>query len=197
MGTQTKFVVGQVVRSTVNAQGMRAGHAYRVVDISTLSTAFGGFTTYTLEALADEKMGVGAKRLAVGNGHLILTAEEQAEHDCDKCGDTVATSEPVGPRFVCDECVAPAPAPVRQRLAPSKTLAEIFARAAAESKVAGQPAPTATLLQVANEYGLIWDGSSFVPLEETSACQLVGHCVLQAGHNGPCREMFASARGSR
>lgn len=62
-----RFKIGQKVRATVNAQGLRDGQVYEVTDATTVVTGFGGFTTYEVWDAEQLRM------LSVGNGHLVLT----------------------------------------------------------------------------------------------------------------------------
>lgn len=78
------FTNGQIVKSSVNAQGMTRGAQYMVVDVLPNSTAFGTFITYELVAIADTFVTASGqrvvapvhRRLRVGNGHLVLSAVE-------------------------------------------------------------------------------------------------------------------------
>lgn len=63
----SQFSVGQRVVSQVDAQGIKCGSVYVVVDVSKRSYPFGTFVTYTVES-------EDGTRLSVGNGHLVLSA---------------------------------------------------------------------------------------------------------------------------
>lgn len=62
----TRFQIGDRVRSRVNAQGLVAGHEYRVCDVLVRALPFGDYVTYVVRA--DDA----AKDLHVGNAHLLL-----------------------------------------------------------------------------------------------------------------------------
>ncbi len=77
---ETTFTVGQVVRATSNAQGLRKGQTYRIVRVEELPSAFGNFVRYHLRphdwfdaSLYDPVNHVTAT-LPVLNGHLLLEA---------------------------------------------------------------------------------------------------------------------------
>lgn len=88
----TKFKVGDVVRSKVDAQCMKVGGLYRVVDVDFVARGiFGEFVTYVVTPVGSNQ------RIDVGNGHLVL---EAAAKDCSllevarsdaRCDDTGAT----------------------------------------------------------------------------------------------------------
>lgn len=61
----SRFQQGQTVRALCSAQGFEAGELLRVAAVEVLATAFGGFTTLSLERASGEL-------LSVANGHLLL-----------------------------------------------------------------------------------------------------------------------------
>jgi hypothetical protein len=63
------LAVGALVRSKVTAQGMVKGETYRVVDTRTTTNITGRYTTYVLVSTDATRAD---RRLAVGNGHLLL-----------------------------------------------------------------------------------------------------------------------------
>jgi hypothetical protein len=73
------FKEGDRVRSNVDAQGMKKGNVYDVVDVESRHTPFGVFMTYQV---VDPKTGV---QLTVRNAHLLLSRvnegmNEQVDH---------------------------------------------------------------------------------------------------------------------
>lgn len=73
----TRFTVGQRVRSRVTAQNLVAGALYRVTDVRTDWTPFGGFVTYVVKAEPGYHPGLGDAEVHVENGHLILEAARE------------------------------------------------------------------------------------------------------------------------
>lgn len=69
LGEQTRWNKGDRVKSNVTAQGLKKGEEYTVVDMDEMRTPFGTFVTYHVT----DKNG---KKIAVGNGHLVLQAAE-------------------------------------------------------------------------------------------------------------------------
>lgn len=67
------FEQGQIVKSRVDAQGLKRGSFYRVVNATLRSTPFGGFVTYEVKPLD------GGEHLSVGNGHLVLEEADEAD----------------------------------------------------------------------------------------------------------------------
>lgn len=63
----TRFQVGQVVRSTVTAQGMTKGADYDVMQVDVRPSFLGATVEYQLQARD------GSAAFWVGNGHLLLT----------------------------------------------------------------------------------------------------------------------------
>lgn len=47
------FCHDDIIRSHVNAQGMRKGDVYRVIDSRRFATSFGDFVTYTIVPIDD------------------------------------------------------------------------------------------------------------------------------------------------
>lgn len=68
----TTFTKGQLVQSTIDAQGLVRGAYYNVVDVQIMPTPFGNFVTYIVELVGAQV----PKQIAVVNGHLLL---EQAK----------------------------------------------------------------------------------------------------------------------
>lgn len=60
------YKVGSVVRSLVDAQGLRQGTTYEVVEVQQLCTPWGVTVTYGLAPQS------GGSTLPVRNGHLVL-----------------------------------------------------------------------------------------------------------------------------
>jgi hypothetical protein len=65
--SHTAFHTGQIVKSRVDAQGLRKGAAYVVTKVLEEHYPFGTFVTYLV---ADDN----SDTYAVGNGHLVLEA---------------------------------------------------------------------------------------------------------------------------
>lgn len=59
-----EYRIGTVVRSLVDAQGLKKGETYEVLGSKTRHTFVGGFTTLTLK--------LGENKYEVGNPHLVL-----------------------------------------------------------------------------------------------------------------------------
>ena len=74
----TEYAIGDVVASTVDAQGMDKDAIYCVVDVLTKPSFLGTFVTYVLEGEVGE-------RLVIGNGHLVLRKAEKGEVRIDEC----------------------------------------------------------------------------------------------------------------
>lgn len=68
---ESAFKVGQVVRSKVNAQGMRVGEEFEVVALRVRKTFVGGFTTLVVR---EARAGLASelRTLEVGNPHLTV-----------------------------------------------------------------------------------------------------------------------------
>lgn len=71
LNEQTRHKVGDRVKSTINAQGLKKGEEYTVVDMDEMRTPFGTFVTYYV---TDKK----GKKHSVGNGHLVLQPIKEA-----------------------------------------------------------------------------------------------------------------------
>lgn len=84
----TKFQAGDLVTSTVDAQGLRKGITYRVTDVDSWSNVTGTYTSYKLEAVDRDAPNPAGW---IGNGHLILRLVPKVED--------VAPVAPVAPRF--------------------------------------------------------------------------------------------------
>lgn len=63
----THFLLGCIVRSLVDAQGLRLGSTYEVVDVQENVTSFGTFVSYGLSRCSEHEPVV-----YVTNGHLLL-----------------------------------------------------------------------------------------------------------------------------
>lgn len=64
----TYFLVGEILRANVDAQGLHKGGLYRVEGLSVFPTPFGDVVTYSLRPEG------GGVLLAVNNAHLLLAA---------------------------------------------------------------------------------------------------------------------------
>lgn len=68
------FAVGQRVVAKSEAQGLRLGAVYDVVQVDVRTTFAGGFTEYQLRPVDGD-----GQTIWVGNGHLLLTGVEAEE----------------------------------------------------------------------------------------------------------------------
>jgi hypothetical protein len=68
------FTIGDVVQSTVDAQGLRKGREYQIIDIDTREVFGQPFVTYFVQPTSENRPPVQRKPIPVTNGHLVLTA---------------------------------------------------------------------------------------------------------------------------
>lgn len=68
----SRFAKGDIVTSTVTAQGMKKGEEYEITDVDVKMTPFGGFVFYQLD-----------KKMWITNGHLLLKPVGESARDGD------------------------------------------------------------------------------------------------------------------